>query len=150
MFLPLWEGLIGVRLSDVEMLDLFRRHYSHANAAALKLGAPARSLLLRNTQGTVLFLWQWPLDGMRRDHQNGFNCAIFRNESSRRSSEIILEAEEHAVAKWGPNRFYTYVDPRRIASSNPGYCFKKAGYCFSHASKSGKHLLVKEFSKDRR
>jgi hypothetical protein len=80
---------------------------------------------------------------MRMDGQTGYNCAIFRNESSRQSSEIILEAECLAIEKWGIDRFYTYVDPRQVASKNPGYCFKCAGWHFERLSRSGKHLLIK-------
>lgn len=78
------------------------------------------------------------------DGQLGYNCSIFRNESSRRSSEIILEAEEWAFEKWGPSRIYTYVDPRKITSPNPGYCFKVAGWKFARRGRDGKHLLAKE------
>lgn len=81
---------------------------------------------------------------MRLDGQVGFNNAIFRNESTRKSSEIILEAEWHAVKKWGRNRAYTYIDPREVASRNPGYCFKMAGWRFCRLSASGKHLLEKD------
>jgi hypothetical protein len=81
---------------------------------------------------------------MRMDGQKGYNCAIFRNESQRRASEIILEAEAMAFDKWGPNRVYTYVDGTKIKSVNPGYCFKKAGWRKAGMSKSGLTLLVKE------
>jgi len=56
----------------------------------------------------------------------------------------ILEAEAEAFAKWGPARLFTYVDPRKIASRNPGYCFKVAGWRRVGYSKDGKHLLAKE------
>jgi hypothetical protein len=144
MLLPLWNCLVATSLADPEMLALSANHYSRSNLAAKKLGGPARSLMLRNTTGTVLFLWQWPLEGMRWDGQNGYNCVMFRNESERRSSEIILEAEQIALGKWGQNRFYTYVDPRKVKSPNPGYCFKIAGYKFVRTTPNGKHLLAKE------
>ena len=86
----------------------------------------------------------YPAPAMRMDGQTGYNCAIFRNESKRRSSDIILEAEALAVAKWGPGRMYTYIDPRRILSPNPGYCFKVAGWRRVGVSRGGKHLLAKE------
>lgn len=84
------------------------------------------------------------------DGQTGYNCAIFRNESKRRSSDIILECEAIAIERWGPNRMYTYVNPAKIASPNPGYCFKRAGWrnvrledgCI-RVSKTGQHLLEK-------
>ena len=78
------------------------------------------------------------------DGQTGYSCAIFRNESPRRSSDIILEAEELAFEKWGPNRLYTYVDPRQVKSRNPGYCFLCAGWVRAGFSKGGKLLLVKD------
>ena len=70
--------------------------------------------------------------------------ATSHNESARPGSEIILEAETHATVKWGPNRMYTYVDPRHVKSPNPGYCFKLAGWRFVKRTADGKHLLVKE------
>jgi hypothetical protein len=88
--------------------------------------------------------WMWPFDHLRVDGQTGYNCAIFRNESSRLASEIILEAEDLAAAHWGPNRCYTYVDPRKISSTNPGYCFLKAGWRRAGRSKRGLILLVKD------
>ena len=110
---------------------------------AKKLGGPSRNLLLRDADAKILFLWSWPLDGIRWDKQNGYNCAMFRNESEHRSSDIILAAEKKVFEKWGPHRCYTYVDPAQIRSSNPGYCFKVIGWQFIKKSKSGKHLLEK-------
>lgn len=78
------------------------------------------------------------------DAQTGYNCAIFRNESKRLSSDIILEAERHAVDKWGVNRAYTYVDPKRICSVNPGCCFKWAFWSLYGITQSGKHILSKD------
>ena len=146
MLLPLWgDNLIQTHLGDPEMLILASRHYSR-DRIGKKLGGPARALILRNTPGTVLFLWQWPKDGMRRDRQNGFNCVMFRNESPRLSSEIILEAEQWATKLWGKNRFFTYVDASKVRSINPGACFKHAGWRLIGQSGSGKQLLAKNGS----
>ena len=126
------------------MRILADRHYSRRTVGARQFCYAGRKLVLRDTRGDVLFVWMWPLDEMRMDGQTGYNCAMFRNEGSRRSSEIIDEAEALAFAKWGPNRMYTYVDGRKINSTNPGYCFQKAGWSKSGKSKSGLTLLVKE------
>jgi hypothetical protein len=88
----------------------------------------------------------YPDETMRMDAQTGYNCAMFRNESKRLSSEIILEAEQFAIQKWGPNRMYTYIDQTKVKSANPGYCYKMAGWKFVGISKGGKHLLVKEWT----
>jgi len=91
----------------------------------------------------MLFVWMFPDVTLRMDNQTGYNCAIFRNESSRLSSEIILEAETMAESKWGSNRCYTFIDPRKIRSTNPGFCFKKAGWTAAGKTLSGKIILEK-------
>lgn len=144
MLLPFWEGLVKTTPFDAEMAMLADRHYSRRTVGSRQFCYSGRKLVLRNTEGTVLFVWMWPDNNKRMDNQKGYNCSIFRNESSRLSSDIILEAETHAITKWGRNRFYTYVDPSKISSSNPGYCFKVAGYKFVRIASGGKHLLVKE------
>jgi hypothetical protein len=59
------------------------------------------------------------------------------------SSEIILEAELMAVKHWGASQAFTYVDPTKVRSVNPGFCFLVAGWKRSGFSKSGKLLLEK-------
>lgn len=143
MFLPFTDGLIRTTHFDDECRQLADRHYSRRTKGARQFCYSGRKLVLRNAEGTVLFVWMNPDPAMRMDGQVGYNCAIFRNESERKSSEIILEAERLAVEKWGPARFYTYVNPSKIKSVNPGYCFKQAGWRFEKVSASGQHLLVK-------
>lgn len=141
--LPWSEGLIRTTHFDDEMRQLADRHYSRRTVGARQFTYSGRKLVLRNPEGTVLFVWMYPDPSMRMDGQVGYNCAIFRNESPRLSSDIILEAERWAFEKWGPNRLYTYVDPAKIASRNPGYCYKRAGWRYVGLSKSGQHLLSK-------
>lgn len=163
MLLPLTDGLVRTTPFDCEMAALADRHYSRRTVGARQFLYSGRKLVLRNTEGTVLFGWIYPDPQMRMDAQTGYNCAIFRNESDRKSSEIILEAEVAAVAKWGPNRMYTYIDPaktatikRRVDGSGKrsrrivGFCYLKAGWKpvihkngKPHLSAAGHHLLVK-------
>lgn len=141
--LPWTDGLIRTTHFDDEMRQLADRHYSRRTVGAKQFLYSGRKLVLRDTAGLVLFAWMWPDESMRMDGQVGYNNAIFRNESDRQSSSIILEAEEAAFEKWGPNRLYTYIDPVKVKSANPGYCFKMAGWTYQGLSKGGKHLLVK-------
>ena len=145
-WLPFTDGLVVTTHFDQECRMLADRHYSRRTPGARQFCYSGRKLVLRNTEGTVLFVWMYPDPALRMDGQTGYNCAIFRNESDRQSSDIILEAERMAVEKWGPGRAYTYVDPRKITSRNPGYCFKMAGWQFVRTSKGGKHLLVQELT----
>jgi hypothetical protein len=133
---------------DAECADLADRHYSRRTIGARQFAYAGRKLVLRDTLGLIVFVWMFPDPTMREDGQIGYNNALFRNESPRRSSEIILEAEQWACRQWGPARAYTYVDPRHIHSHNPGFCFKCAGWRFVRRSLKGKHLLEKHLVMD--
>lgn len=144
------DDLIITTHFDPEMAMLADRHYSRRTVGARQFLYSGRKIVIRDAAGDVLFGWLFPDETMRMDAQTGYNCAIFRNESPRRSSEIILECETIAVARWGPNRMYTYVNPAKIRSANPGYCFKLAGWTnvrnpdgSIRVSKTGQHLLEK-------
>jgi hypothetical protein len=45
--------------------------------------------------------------------------------------------------RWPAERFYTYVNPRRVRSSNPGFCFIKAGWRRCGVTKT-RRLIVLE------
>jgi hypothetical protein len=151
MRFPFSDDLIVTNGFDPEMAMLADRHYSRRTPGARQFLNNGRKLVIRDASGLVLFGWIWAKEGMRFDNQEGYNCAIFRNESARRSSDIILECERLAIDKWGPARMFTYVNPAKIASRNPGYCFKMAGWKNARnedgtirISEAGQHLLFKE------
>lgn len=139
MLLPLWDGLVATRDGDDEVRPLADRHYSRKTVGARLWVGPGRRLVLRDTRGDVLFTWRhslWRLDG-----QKGYECTLFRNEGPRLSSEVIREAAEAVWVEWGAARLFTYVDPSRVASANPGYCFLQAGWRRVGYSQTGLHLL---------
>ena len=85
-------------------------------------------MVLLSQCGRALFVWLRNTVE-RYDHQVGVNCTVFRNEGARGlSSELIREADELAWQRWPGERHFTYVDDSKIRSSNPGYCFLKAGW----------------------
>ena len=148
MLLPFWDGLVATNPTDTECRMLADRHYSRRTVGARDFVGNGRKLVLRDTYGDVVFAWLWAADEWRLEKQTGYNCTIFRNESKRLSSDIILEAEQAAFSYWGPNRVFTYVNGKKIRSTNPGYCFQKAGWIKSGLSKSGLVLLVKESNRE--
>ena len=78
---------------------------------------------------------------------DGWTCTIFRNESRVLSSELVLEAEavlhDHAT-DCGPDGMLTYVWDKRVRSSNPGYCFKVAGWRIAGRSKDNRKTLLQK------
>lgn len=139
------EKLYSISLADPGVRALAMRHYS-VKRGGDSWWSPAKMLCLTNIDRTILFVWQRPLPEYRRDGQEGYNCTLFRNEDTRLSSEIILEAEQIVIKAWGPSRAYTYVDPTKVKSPNPGYCYLKAGWKHAGQSKSGKLLLEKDLT----
>lgn len=87
----------------------------------------------------ALFVWR---KFISKDGQQGVNCAIFRNEGAGLSSQLILDAMQLAWQRWPGERFYTYVNPRRVLSSNPGYCFLRAGWRRCGITKTRKLLIL--------
>jgi len=117
---------------DSEARALFRRHYScrwgtGRRQPRLFVG-PGEKLVLMTQQADALIVFR-RFVSQDRVYGHGVNCAVFRNEGHFRSRSLIREAvEEWAWKRWPSQRLYTYVDGRRIVSTNPGYCFKCAGW----------------------
>jgi hypothetical protein len=143
MLFEFTAGLIQTNKFDAECAELADRHYSRQKKGSRQFAPPGETIILRDAQAMIVFVWNRMLQ-KRADHQEGANCTIFRNESNRLSSEIILEAETFAVGRWGEIRGFTYIDRNAIQSLNPGYCFKMAGWKLCGKSESGKLLLEKQ------
>lgn len=131
---------------NVRAFDFFKRHYSFNKVSSrsvcnkTRFCPPGKRIVLVNEDFTALFVWSW--QKFRKDGQTGYNCAIFRNESSVLSSNLIKEATYIAFDIWGVNRCFTYVDAKRIKSSNAGYCYKVCGWKPQGYSKARKFLLL--------
>jgi hypothetical protein len=129
--LPLFgTGTPWIRVKDGHPvgLALYHRHYSYRPYADGRqptlFAGPGEKEVLLTACGRALFVWRKFISG---DRQDGVNCAVFRNEGAGRSSDLIRHAMDIAWQRWPGERFYTYVNPRKVKSDNPGYCFKVAG-----------------------
>jgi hypothetical protein len=142
---------IPVRDGDERATALYRRHYSFQRYADGRLQdwsngnrwlilGPGEKMLLMTVDCRALFGWRKFIDDAG---QTGVNCAVFRNEGPLLSSELILEAEQHAWARWPGERLYTYVNAGAVQSSNPGWCFQVAGWRKCGRTKS-KRLIILE------
>lgn len=123
---PLWWL---TKDGDEYCLDLYLRHYSarhykDGRARTLFCGT-GEKLVLRTYDADALFVWR-----RQRYHHNqrGVNCAIFRNESPHLSSKLIRQACLIAHHCWPGLRHFTYINAKKIRSTNPGYCFTEAGW----------------------
>lgn len=138
-------GWIEVRDGNDTGRALFDRHYSRyrykdGRKPRLYVG-PGEKMVLLTACARALFVWRKFRSG---DLQSGVNCAIFRNEGAGLSSRLILAAMQLAWARWPFHRLYTYVNPKKIKSTNPGFCFQKAGWRKCGVTKVRK-LIIFEF-----
>lgn len=135
----------ATKQTDAAVVCHYLKHYSSEKSGrkgtqfAHGIVGQGETLTLLTDDGAAVFLWQ--RQEIRDDSQTGVGCAIFRNESAVRSSELIREADELAWSKWPGERHFTFVNPTKIRSSNPGYCFKAAGWQRCGVSKSGLVIL---------
>jgi len=130
---------------DEFCLRLYERHYScrqYKDGRKRKLFVgPGQKIVLRTWEGDAMFVWRRFRDDCPGQH--GINCAVFRNESSYKSSELIRQADAIADFVWPGERHYTYVDAKKIKSTNPGFCFITAGWQKCGRTKSGLIILAR-------
>ena len=128
--------------------EIADRHYSRKHPGSTKgFVGPGEKIVLISEDNRALFVWLYARAEMRGDGIDGAYCSIFRNEGPILSSELIREAERFAREKWPDKQLFTYVNPKKIKSSKPGYCFIKADWKLTGKNKSGKLLL---FTKERK
>jgi hypothetical protein len=99
---------------------------------------PGEKIVLRTRTGDAGFVWR---NFISDSGEHGISCAFFRNESPHKSSELIRQACAIADQAWACRRHYTYVDPSKVRSANPGYCFLAAGWHRCGWTKGGKLIL---------
>jgi hypothetical protein len=131
-------------------LEMYERHYScykYADGRKRKLFCgPGEKMVLLSFEKNAVFVWRKFIDD---SGQKGINCAMFRNESNVKSSALINEAVKYAWKRWPEERLYTYVNPKKIKSTNPGYCFQMAGWNKYGFTKGGLLILELTYSNDK-
>lgn len=130
---------VGARLAD--------RHYSRRTVGSNQFMPPGETIVLLYKDKAVFGWWRPHPDSgiVAMNGLDGWTCSIFRNESMALSSELILDAEvalRKESGSCGPDGMLTYVWGNRVRSSNPGYCFKMAGWEKRGMSADGKKTLL--------
>jgi hypothetical protein len=147
------ESPVWVHVKDGNLIarELFRRHYSYRksrdqmslfwekNRNYNHFVGPGEKMVLLTPGSDALFVWRKFISG---DGQQGVNCAVFRNEGAALSSDLIRAAMAEAWTRWPGERLFTYVNAQKILSSNPGYCFLKAGWAKCGVTKRQALLIL--------
>jgi hypothetical protein len=139
-----------VRDGNKKAFELFSRHYTfrkwrvRTGKNGGRFAGPGQTMILLSKDERALFIWRKEL--WRRDGQTGICCSVFRNESDTMlSSELIKEAVSLAKQRWPGERLFTFVNGRKIKSSNPGFCFIMAGWARCGVTKERKLKIIEYF-----
>lgn len=131
-----------VRDGNAAALALMDRHYSRSRyrdgRRHDRFVGPGERLVLLTADVRALCVWR---KFISKDAQEGINCAAFRNEGASLSSDLLRVAMARAWVRWPGARLYTYVNPRKVRSTNPGCCSKKAGWKRCGITKTRKLLV---------
>src|SRR5262249_22729845 len=102
------------------------RHYSRrkSKVGSNQIGRAGRRLVFVSPCERALWVSRWPYAHLSNDGLDAWRCSYFRNEGAGLSSNLILAAMELTAELWGdvpPDGWVTWVDRRKVASTNPGY-----------------------------
>ncbi len=121
------------------------RHYSRVTPGAVQFAPPGFALVLLTANHQALWVSSWQKETYAP--YPGWICSLFRRESGPGplASELIRQAV--AVTRWAWGNppmqgMLTFIDPRKVRSVNPGWCFKMAGFQLAGRTQSG-HVILR-------
>ncbi len=116
---------------DKAALSLFDRHYSCQTHPPGEVGPPGRKIVLVTPSEQSMWCSHWPFAHLTLDGLDAWRCSAFRHEGQELASDLIVAAMAQTLETWGSppkDGWVTFVDTRRVPGTNPGYCFKQAGW----------------------
>jgi hypothetical protein len=139
--------------------QLVRGHYSRRKPDSPQFMPPGETVVLVSRSQSAVWGW-WrphPQSGIKAmNGHDGWTCSVFANHGGGQSSMLILDAEyalavldaaRRLAAPCGPSGMLTYVWRAKVRSSNPGYCYKVAGWKkIGTCARGSKDLLHKPFT----
>lgn len=132
--------------ADGAALPLADRHYNRQKIGSPQFVPPGRCLVFLSERQRALWVTSWPFAEYTKHAWAGaWVNSLFRNESGRKSSEMIREAIAATRMFWTPpeNGIVTFVDSDEVPGVVVrgerifGYCYLKAGFRHVGFTKGG-------------
>lgn len=126
--------------ADPKAAKVADRHYNRQKIGSAQFVPPGRCVVLRTEDYSALWVTSWPFaEYVQHAWAGAWINSLFRNEGDELSSELILEAVAATRSLWEPPPLglLTFVDAFKIRSTNPGYCYMKAGFNRVGTTKGG-------------
>ena len=127
--------------------ELADRHYNRQKVGTPQFVPPGRCLVLyaETATGRAFWITSWPFaEYVKHRWAGAWVCSAFRNEGAAMSSVLIRQAVAATLAYFGPSPelgMVTFVDPRKVRSTNPGFCYQCAGFIKDGATEGGLSAL---------
>lgn len=132
--------------ADPRGREIADRHYNRQKIGAKQFVPPGRCVVLVTECGRALWVTSWPFrQFVKHAWAGAWINSTFRNEGAGLSSELIRAAVRATLDRFGeaPWRgMVTFVAPSKIRSSNPGYCYLKAGFVRVGQTKDEGHVAL--------
>lgn len=127
--------------ADPPAVRLADRHYNRQHVGSPQFVPPGRCLVLLTDAADAVWVSSWPYAAYVRHAWGGaWVCSIFRNEGPLLSSTLIRQAVAATCWRWPeppPLGMITFVDASKVRSTNPGACYKHAGFRVVGRTKGG-------------
>lgn len=137
--LPVQDGTFGLR-------SWYESHYSarryRDGRRPRKIVGPGEYEIFVSSDLGALLIFRKSIRAISGCH--GVYLSCFRREPwcRYRASDLLREAVRLAQLRWPGETFFTFVDPRKVRGTCPGYCFRRAGWrCIGHTRRG---LLILE------
>jgi hypothetical protein len=117
--------------ADPIAVNIADRHYNRQKVGTPQFVPPGRCKVFLTFDHTALWVTSWPYAKYTKHAWAGaWVNSLFRNEGAALSSELILHAISATRYFWEPPEIgiVSFVNSRKIRSSNPGYCYLQAGF----------------------
>lgn len=127
--------------ADPQAVKVADRHYNRQKPGTPQFVPPGRCLVLATPGYDAVWVTSWPFaEYVKHQWAGAWVNSLFRNEGGQLSSELIRQAIAATLYTWPdvPSLgLITFVDAGKIKSSNPGYCYLKAGFSRVGKTKGG-------------
>lgn len=117
--------------ADPAAVRLADRHYNRQKPGTPQFVPPGRCVVLLADDAQAVWVTSWPFAKyVRHAWAGAWVNSLFRNEGDYLSSDLITQAIAATRWYWTPPKLglITFVDASKVRSTNPGYCYKRAGF----------------------
>lgn len=127
--------------ADPRARPLADRHYNRQKVGAAQFVPPGACLVLLTAAADSLWITSWPKSEFVQHRWAGaWVNSLFRREGPGLASAMIREAVAATRWRWPdvpPLGLITFVDASKVRSTNPGCCYKAAGFVAEGQTKGG-------------